>query len=267
MTNDAATFHRLHADGLLRLPNAWDAGTARVVESLGARAVATSSAAVAWSHGYQDGNVLPLQALLFTVSSIARAVRVPLSVDVEAGYSDDPARVAETVGAVIDAGAAGINLEDGAGDPALLCRKIEQVRGAAERRGVKLYINARTDLYLRPLVPPEQRVAEALKRAALYRGAGADGLFVPGITQAEEIRMVVAGCGMPLNVMARAGLPSADELQALGVRRLSAGSAIAEVVYGRVAALSEGFLKTGSSAPLLEGAMAYGEINAMMMPA
>ena len=260
----AESFQALHAAGLLILPNAWDAGSARLVESLGAKAVATSSAAVAWAHGYPDGNFLPLARLVATTAAIARVLRVPLSVDIEGGYSDDPAAVGEVVARVIDAGAAGINLEDGAGDPALLCAKIASARAAAARAGVALFINARTDVYLRGMGPAEARVEATLARAARYQGAGADGIFVPGVVTAHDIAALVAGLGLPLNVMARPQLPPAAQLEALGVRRLSAGAAMAEVVYGKVAALAGAFLRDGVSAAVLEGAMDYGAINALM---
>src|SRR5437867_8180088 len=144
----AREFRRLHQEGLLVLPNAWDAGTARLIESLGARAIATSSAAVAWSRGYADGDHLPVPLLLATVSEIARVVKLPITVDVEGGYSNDPSAVAGTIAAVIDAGGVGINVEDGTADPGLLCAKIEQVKREASRRGVELFVNARTDVYL-----------------------------------------------------------------------------------------------------------------------
>src|SRR4030095_9818264 len=134
-----AAFRQMHQEGILLLANAWDAGTARLIESLGARAIATTSAAVAWSHGYADGNVLPVPVLVSTVAEIARVVRVPLTVDVEAGYSDDPASVGEVVARVVEAGAVGINLEDGTSSPDLLCAKVEAARRAASRLGVDLY--------------------------------------------------------------------------------------------------------------------------------
>src|SRR5438105_6665502 len=137
-------FHQLHQSGLLILTNVADATGARLVEQLGSKAVATSSAAVAWVQGYPDGNTLPLERLVSTVESIARVISVPLSVDIEAGYSDDLDRVAQVVDAVIAAGAVGINIEDGAASPDLLARKIEIARQVANRRDVKLFINART---------------------------------------------------------------------------------------------------------------------------
>jgi len=260
----AAIFHRLHAGPEpLLLPNAWDAGSARLMESLGAKAVATTSAGVAWTHGYPDGDVLPVRLLISAVAAIARAIRVPLTVDVEGGYSDDPAAVEETVAKVVEAGAVGINIEDGSSAPDLLCLKIEHAKRAGQHFGVDLFVNARTDVYLRGLAPEGKRAAEALTRARLYRDAGASGLFVPGVCEPSEIRAIAAGAGLPLNVMAWPGLPAAAELAQLGVRRLSAGSGIAQALWGKAAALAGEFLKSGKSEPLGDGAMAYAAINAL----
>jgi len=260
-------FHQLHHDGLLILTNVADATGARIVEQLGCKAVATSSAAVAWAHGYPDGNALPLERLISTVESIARVISVPLTVDIEAGYSDDLARVAEVIDAVIAAGAVGINIEDGASPPELLAHKIEIARQVAERRQVKLFINARTDVYLKGLVPAEDRVAETLRRAALYQAAGADGLFAAGVTAEYEIAALCQGTSLPVNVLGLPGLPSLDELKALGVRRLSAGSGIAEFLYGAMASLAKGFLETGKLDSSHLKAFTYGEVNALLKPA
>jgi 2-methylisocitrate lyase-like PEP mutase family enzyme len=257
-------FHRLHHDGLLILTNVADAAGARLVEQLGSKAVATSSAAVAWMHGYPDGNTLPLERLVSTVESIARVIRVPLTVDIEAGYSDDLVRVAEVIDAVIAAGAVGINIEDGASPPELLARKIEIARQVAERRDVKLFINARTDVYLKGLVPAEDRVAETLKRSALYQAAGADGLFAAGVTAEYEIGAICRGTSLPVNVLGFASLPSPEELQALGVRRLSAGSSIAEFLYGAMGSLAKSFLETGKLDTHNLKAFTYGEVNGLL---
>ncbi len=205
-----------------------------------------------------------MRLLVETVERIARVIQVPLSVDAEAGYSDDVATVGENVAAVIGAGAVGINLEDGTGSPDLLCAKIEEVRREGERLGVDLFINARTDTYLRNTCAPEVRVAETLARAERYRGAGVSGIFVPGLVDAEEIRLIAAAVKLLLNVKARAGLPAAAELATLGARRLSAGSAIPEVMLGRTATLVAEFLRSGTSGPLTDGATAYRDINALM---
>jgi 2-methylisocitrate lyase-like PEP mutase family enzyme len=260
----ALAFRRLHEQGLLLLANVWDGGSARVIESLGAKALATTSAAVAWSHGYADGDYLPVPLLVSTVSAITRIVRVPLSVDVEGGYSSDPVAVGEAVAAVIGAGAVGINIEDGTADPDLLCAKIEQAKRAGVRLGIDLFVNARTDVYLQNLVSDDRKVAETLARAERYRSAGADGLFVPYVVLPAEIKALVAGTPLPLNVLARPALPPASELEALGVRRLSAGSGIAQAAFGRIASLATAFLQDGVSAPLAEGAMLYPEINALL---
>lgn len=263
LSGNAAVFRRLHQDGLLILANVWDGGSARLVEGLGAKAIATTSAGVAWSHGYADGDLLPVPLLLATVSDIARVTRVPLTVDVEGGYSSDPATVGETVAAVVGVGAVGINIEDGASAPDLLCAKVEHVKRAVSRHGADVFVNVRTDVYLRSLAPPEKRVEETLARAARYRAAGADGLFVPGIVDRAEIRAMVAGTSLPLNVLVRPGLPGAAELQSLGVRRLSAGSDVAEAAYGRMRSLVGAFLKDGASEPLSEGAIPYPEVQAL----
>jgi 2-methylisocitrate lyase-like PEP mutase family enzyme len=267
MPDAAATFRQLHhGPQLLRLANCWDAGSARLIAHLGARAIATTSAGVAWSHGYPDGDVLPTERLVATVGAIARVVDVPISVDVEGGYSDDPAAVAETVAALVDAGAVGINVEDGAGPPEHLAAKIVGAKEAAMRCGIDLFVNARTDVYLRGLVPEPDRVAETLARAARYRDAGADGLFVPKVVAPDEIRKIASSAGLPLNVLAWPGLPPAAELSELGVRRLSAGSAIAQGAWGQVASLAAAFLDDGRIEAPSASIMPYPEINALMAP-
>src|SRR5580700_1593138 len=143
-------FRNLHrGPGLLLLPNAWDAITARLIERLGAKAIATTSAGLAWSRGYADGNALPDDQLIAATRDIARVIRVPLTVDIEAGYSDDPRTVARLVTRVLSVGVVGINVEDGTGSPDLLCQKIAAIRENAAHSGVDLFINARTDVYLR----------------------------------------------------------------------------------------------------------------------
>lgn len=258
----ATAFNALHGGpDLLVLPNAWDAGTARLIEGLGARAIATTSAGVAWAHGYADGDQLPLERLVATVAAIARVIRVPLTVDMEGGYGDDPAGVGDAVTAVIDAGGVGMNIEDGTSPPDRLSGRIEAAKAAGVRRGVDFFVNARTDVYLRGLAPEGARVEETLSRARRYRDAGADGLFAPGVTDPGEIRAIAAGTPLPLNVLARPGLPDRAALARLGVRRLSAGSGLTSAAYGRVTVLTRGFLAEGRSEPLAEGAMPYPEIN------
>lgn len=259
----AARFRHLHTQGLLRLANAWDAGTARLIEHLGAPAVATTSAGLAWAQGYPDGDAIDLDALLHVVTGIARVIEVPLTVDMEGGYSDDPIAVADTVLRVVRAGAAGINLEDGAADAALLVAKIRAIRAACVAQDLDVFINARTDVYLRGLVDEDARLDETLKRGDLYRDAGADGLFVPGLVDADAIRTLAARCGLPLNVMLRPQLQDLTALEAWGVRRISTGSALAESMYGRLATQVSTFLKNDATSLPDTHAMGYGAINGL----
>ncbi len=260
----ARQFHALHADGLLLLANAWDAGSARLAQAAGARAIATSSAAVAWAHGWPDGDRLPVELVLQTTRAVAGASGLPVTVDIEGGYSDDPARVGALVSDLLAAGAVGINIEDGSKDPALLCAKIAAARAAASAAGIDLYINARIDTWLRDLAPPGERVAETLARASRYRAAGASGLFAPGVTDAGDIAALVAGTDLPVNVLAWTGLPDAERLRALGVRRLSAGSAISEAMLGHVLAMMREFLASGRVDTGAGQPATYGQVQALM---
>ena len=242
----AASFHALHDDFLI-LPNAWDAVSAKLVELAGARAIATSSAAVAWAHGYADGHDLPIAKLVTTIEEIARAVSVPISADAEAGYADDPRQVGENIAALIGGGAVGINLEDGREPHELHLRKIEAAREAAMRAGVDLYINARTDVYLKQLVPPEQAVAETIRRGRACKAAGASGLFAPFAIKGEEIKAIAEAVEMPLNVISWAGVPNAAALKALGARRLSAGTKIASAALRAARETAADFLADGDN--------------------
>jgi 2-methylisocitrate lyase-like PEP mutase family enzyme len=260
-------FRQLHqGPDLLKIANVWDAGSAVLVQSLGVQALATTSAGLAWALGHADGNHLPIAEHAAAVRRIARVARVPLSADSEAGYSDDPATAAANVMQLVEAGAVGINLEDGTGAPALLCRKIEAIKAAAARAGVDLFVNARCDVWLRNLAPG-RAVDEVLLRARDYAAAGADGLFAAGVTAPADIQALVQGQPLPLNVMARPTLPGLDELRRLGVRRLSAGSAIAEAAWGRAARAAAGFLASGGGDELFDGATPYPQINGTLAAA
>lgn len=261
MRNDTL-FQDLHTSGLLMLANCWDGGSARIAALAGARALATSSAAVAWAHGYGDGSQLPTALLLETVRDIVRASALPLTVDIEDGYSPDPEVVGRFVAQLLQAGVVGINIEDGSAAPELLARKIAAARAAADAAGVRLYINARCDVYLKGLAEAGERMAETLRRAAIYRQAGASGLFAAGVTDEGEIAALAAGCGMPLNVLARPNLAPPARLAQLGVRRLSAGSAPAEAMLGRLRAYMERFQQTGAIDDELT--FSYGPLNALM---
>ena len=260
----ATAFHALHrGPELLILANAWDGGSARLIESLGARAIATTSAGVAWAHGYPDGDALPVPLVVATAQAIARVIRVPLTMDIEAGYSDDPDAVGRLAGELIEAGAVGINLEDGSKPPDLLCAKIARIRRVAAELGVDLFVNARIDVYLRRLGPEADRLAETRARAARYRDAGASGIFVPGLVEPPAIAAIAGAIELPLNVLAWPGLPPAAELARLGVRRLSAGSGVAQGALTRARALAAGFLRDGHL-EAVDGAITHRDMNALL---
>jgi 2-methylisocitrate lyase-like PEP mutase family enzyme len=260
----AAAFRALHSNTMpLRLPNAWDAGSARLFESLGATAIATTSAGVAWSLGFRDGRLLPVSEAVAAASRMARVLTVPLSFDIENGYSDDPRVVADHVMRFVDLGVAGINIEDGPDEATVLASKIEAVRNAVSKANADLFINARCDVFLAGLVQKAQRVEESIVRGELYARAGADGLFLPGIQQPQHITAVVSGVTLPLNTMVWPGLADAVELGKLGVRRLSAGSAISQVLWARAEELAGEFLKGGRSGPLSEASMPYPQLQGL----
>lgn len=260
----AKNFRQLHAGDVLILANVWDAGSARLFAHAGSKAIATTSAGLAWSNGYADGDKLPPDVLVGAVAAIARVIKVPLTVDIEGGYSQEPTRVANLVERLIDAGAIGINIEDGGQSVETLCAKITAIREHVLKKGADLFINARTDVYLRGLAAPGDRVDETIQRASQYQHAGADGIFIPALVDSLEIKQLCEKITLPVNVMALPGLPDSAALHQLGVKRLSAGSAIAQAVLGQAQQIGLAFLKTGKSQDLFtQNAMPYQPINAM----
>ncbi|MDP1600984.1 isocitrate lyase/phosphoenolpyruvate mutase family protein [Phenylobacterium sp.] len=262
MSKQADTFRRLHeGPEILVLPNAWDAASAAMMEDAGAKAVATSSAALAWAHGYADGDVLPIPTLLSALGEMSRVLKVPLTADIEGGYSDDLATLADTIKGVIDAGAVGINFEDGGRPRDLHARKIETAREVAVKSGVPLFVNARIDVYLRGLAEGAPALAETLERAELYRAAGADGIFVPGPTDETLLETLAREIALPLNVMGRGDMAPASKLQALGVRRLSSATAPFRAAYGALARAVETYLADGDPAALAEAGKGAPDLN------
>ncbi|WP_437816108.1 isocitrate lyase/PEP mutase family protein [Sorangium sp. So ce1078] len=261
--SSAARFRALHAPGqLLVLLNAWDAASARLVEAAGGAAVATSSAAVAWAHGAADGERLPLDRLLDATRDIVRAVRVPVSVDLERGYAASAAGVADAVCRLAEAGVAGVNLEDATEPPEALAAKLLAARGALQRAGQDLFLNARTDVILRRALSGAAALDEVVRRARCYIDAGCDGLFVPGLATAEGLARVAADVRAPVNVWASPALPSIEQLRALGVRRVSVGPRLALTALSAARHDAEQ-LMAGRWAPPSHGApLTYAEVNA-----
>ncbi|MEO8605472.1 MAG: isocitrate lyase/phosphoenolpyruvate mutase family protein [bacterium] len=261
----ASEFRALHIPGTpLRLANVWDAASARIVEEAGAAALATSSAAVANVLGYADGEALPPDELVAALRRIAAVIRVPLSVDAEAGYGATPNAAADSVERLVDAGAIGINLEDGSEPATLLADKITAIRARAVARGRDVFINARTDVFLRGLVADEAAVDETLQRLRLYREAGADGAFVPGLVDVPRIRAIVAANVMPLNVLVLPGIADVADLAAAGVARISLGSGIFRTGMTVVQRVAEEFLRDGTYRALdAEGSLTHRQVNAL----
>jgi 2-methylisocitrate lyase-like PEP mutase family enzyme len=270
----AQAFLAMHGRPILVLPNAWDVASARVVEAAGARAVATSSAAVAAALGYPDGERLPRESMLEVVRRIAAAVAVPVTADVEAGYGRSPEELAATTRGVLAAGAVGINLEDGTGDSAAPLRplaeqveRIRAVRAAATAAGVPLVINARVDVYLAQAGPPESRCAETVRRSSAYREAGADCLFVPGVSDADLIARLVREAGGPLSLLAGRATPPVSELERLGVARVSVGSGLMRAALGFVRDAARELLTAGTHTRLDAGSLSAAEWQALLRPA
>ena len=266
MREKAELLRRLHGGTrLLVLPNAWDVGSARVLAAHGAPAIATSSAGVAYALGYPDGERIARAEMLDMVRRIAAAVAVPVTADVEAGYGATAADAVETAAGVLAAGAVGLNLED-ATDGRLLpldpqVERVAAIRRVAEASGVPLVVNARTDAAAAADLPPEERLAEAVRRANAYLAAGADCAFVPFVTERDAIARLAREVRGPLNVLGTPASPSLEELARLGVRRVSFGSGIARAAYGRARRIARELSSTGTYAALAEDAIAYDEMQ------
>lgn len=221
----------LHVKGHpLVLYNAWDAGTAKAIAAAGAPALATSSWAVAAAHGYEDGEAIPFAFVERIVARIAAVAEVPLTVDIEGGYSDDPQVCAQHVARLIDCGVVGINIEDrivggsGLHDIDAQSARIAAIRSMAEGCGVPLFINARTDICFGTGGQPPAGLDQVRQRAAAYAAAGASGLFVPGLVDLDAIASLAGSIALPLNVMAVAGMADARALAGAGVARISFGA-------------------------------------------
>jgi 2-methylisocitrate lyase-like PEP mutase family enzyme len=263
----AELFRSLHTAGEpFVLVNVWDVASARIVEAAGARAIATTSAGVAWSLGAPDGDALARDLAVELISRIVGAVSVPVTADIESGFGATPDLVGDTVRAVLAAGAVGVNIEDARhdGTPSLRdiddqCARLCAARTAATEAGVPLFINARVDTYLRGL----GGLAETVARASAYLAAGADGIFVPGVVDPDQVAVLVAKIAAPVNILAGPGAPSLPELAKLGVSRMSLGSSVAEAAYGVAQRVAEEAFGAGTY-DALAGALDYGTVNALM---
>jgi 2-methylisocitrate lyase-like PEP mutase family enzyme len=230
----ASLFHSLHVPGMpVILYNVWDAGSAKTVTAAGARAIASTSWAVAAAHGCTDGEQLPLELVLANAARIVQATSLPVSIDIESGYGGSAADVANTVRSLLETGAIGCNIEDsfpGDGRVRPVAQQVERLsaaRAVANAAGVRLFINARTDIFFEAPANQHSRslIAAVLERAQAYAAAGADGLFVPGLKNFELIRELCEDSPLPVNVMLDDTTESVEKLASLRVARLSYGPA------------------------------------------
>lgn len=228
----AQTFRTLHIPGRpLVLFNVWDAGSAKAVAAGGAQALATGSWSVAAAHGFTDGEQMSFDLCLANLQRIVRAADLPVTVDLESGYGANPKAVGETVAHALQAGAIGCNIEDSfpengsLREPAGQAARLKSARAAVDAFGIPAFLNARTDVFFQsgPEQHDESMVEAALERGRVYAGAGADGLFVPGLSDERLISRLVEGSSLPINIMAGGNTPSAAKLAELGVARISHG--------------------------------------------
>ena len=267
----AMAFRAMHRAGkILVLPNAWDVASARVFEEAGFGAIATTSGGVAFSLGYPDGQKISREEMLARAGRIARAVKVPVTADVEAGYGFEPEDASRTAAEVIAAGVVGMNLEDATGDPAhplvdlpVQLERIRAVKATALKTGILLVLNARTDVYLAKVGEAAARYDESARRLLAYRDAGADCVFLPGVADRETIGRIARDVECPVNILVGPGSPTIAELQDLGVARVSIGSSAMRATLGVVKRIAEE-LKTAGTYTSLEGDIAYADVNRML---
>ena len=267
----ARRFRQMHlGPEILVIANAWDAGSARVFEAAGIRAVGTGSAGVAFSHGFVDDERIPRDVMLRAIAEMVDAVDVPVTADILAGMGDSIDAVVATVKEVIALGAAGVNIEDSSDDggPHLLdvgyqVEKIRAVCAAVEASGVPIVVNARTDPYWLKLGEPAERLRTSIERANRYREAGAHCLFVPGVADRATLATLVAAIDGPINVLATPGCPPVAELEALGVRRVSEGSGPMRASLMLARRIARDLVETGTYARFHDDAIPYDEANAL----
>ena len=263
----ADALRRLHVEGpMLVLPNAWDAGSARIFVEAGFPALATTSAGIAFSLGLPDGERISRDEMLAAVARITRRISVPITADMEAGYGQTPDAVAETVRRVIDAGAVGMNLEDRVEEKRLIdfplaVERVRAARQAADATGARLVLNARTDAFEAPEIPRDKRLAEAVRRGNAFREAGADSVFVPFVGDRGTIEQLVQQIRAPLNILGTPNAPTLKEMAGLGVRRVTFGSAPMRATLGLVRRMAREWKEKGTYGTLEAYGIPFAELQ------
>jgi 2-methylisocitrate lyase-like PEP mutase family enzyme len=269
----AEAFRALHrGPRLLLMANAWDAITARLFEAEGFAAVATTSGGVSWALGYPDGEAAPWDEVVGQTARIARAVAVPVTADIEAGFGDTPEAVGRSIGEIIRGGVVGVNLEDGlrSGTPPIrtiddAVARIRAAREAARAAGVPIVINARTDVYIKNIGDEQSRFDEAVARGRAYLAAGADCLYPITLRDPATIGRLVQALKAPININVRAGYPSVTELEALGVARVTTATQLTLVALDATRRVARE-IKASGSFDAINPAIGHPEMQQLLAP-
>jgi len=267
----ASKFFMLHyGPPILLLANAWDVVSAKVFEIEGFAAIGTTSAGIAATMGYPDGQHMGLKETIRVIRNLVPRIDLPISADIEAGYSSSTEGVVKTTHEVLDAGAVGINLEDGTGyidkplyDKQIMKERIGAIRKMAAHEGIHLFINARTDVFLTPMGNINRKIKESVERANAYIEAGADGIFVPDIEilDKEVIKILVKEIPAPLNIIAGTGKPTIKELEQLGVARVSLGPRVMRAALALVRKIAREIKSNGTYTHMVSEYVPYPEVN------
>ncbi|MBE5101637.1 MULTISPECIES: isocitrate lyase/PEP mutase family protein [Priestia] len=265
-------FQQLHnQSSTFVLPNAWDASSARIFQKSGFKAIGTTSAGIATSLGYSDGENLPFEKMVEVLKSIVNSVNVPVSADIEAGYGTTVEEVIENVRQVILAGAVGINLEDGTGNPnkpildvSIQVEKIAAIKELSQSLNMPLFVNARTDFYWLNIGNPLLRLDSTLKRVKAYEEAGADCIFIPGVVDIDTIKKFRQETSCPINLLVGSDTPSLDTLSKIGIERISSGSAPFRATITLLKKISEAIMNDGNFKPMIDDVVTYGNLTELL---
>ena len=235
---------------ILVLPNIWDPLGAMLLEKLGYPAAATASASIAWSNGYKDGENISFNELVLILKKITCSVKIPVTADIESGYASNLFQLEENVKRLIDAGISGINIEDGLQEEdglvaaKLQCEKIECIKNTAIKMGVPLFINARTDIYIKSnQFTNEEKLAETIRRGIAYKDAGADGLYPIFLKENESLQYIIQDVGLPVNILLVPGIPDFQTLQKIGIARVSLGPGFLKTAINAMKKIGEKLLR------------------------
>lgn len=262
----AKLFNKLHrSNEMLVIPNAWSAGSALVFEKQGFKAIATTSAGIAYSLGYPDGEDISLDELCLVVKQITKRISIPLSVDFERGYGNSIEEIKDNVKHVILAGAVGINIEDGLADGTLanLADQIQIIEAVSQLKNelnIPFVINARTCAYWLNVADEVNKMAIAIKRGNAFAKAGADCIFIPGPLNQETLSKLVKEINAPLNMIANPVFNDFDAMEKIGVKRLTMGSGAVRSVFNHLINIGQNY-KEGKLDLMIDQPFSYAEAN------